>query len=275
MSIVESLRLRMWFVAAPVCSLAIACSPALYGQTDDFPEKLQRGCRNLDNCGRLVAEAEGRVAKCEENTIGRIRCSDARSDLIMARRLLTEQRYRLKRRQEEQEESELERKRLEAEREEIKAREQKRQQEKEAEEQRVREFEIEAERQRRFSEEKEAERDRQREYMRLLSPARRLQQLVRCHNEIQQCDALLDTLLQVAGSEQEKRQLVESNEKLKNGGETVWTGKQKTKASATSEGTGTGRSVKCCDGTLSPTCTCGRASLRGCCSHHRGVCGCE
>jgi len=35
------------------------------------------------------------------------------------------------------------------------------------------------------------------------------------------------------------------------------------------------KSVKCCDGTLSPSCMCGRASLRGCCSHHHGVCGCE
>jgi hypothetical protein len=34
------------------------------------------------------------------------------------------------------------------------------------------------------------------------------------------------------------------------------------------------RSVRCCDGTLSPSCMCG-ASLRGCCSHHGGVCGCE
>jgi hypothetical protein len=32
--------------------------------------------------------------------------------------------------------------------------------------------------------------------------------------------------------------------------------------------------VRCCDGVLSPTCMCG-GSLRGCCSHHGGVCGCE
>lgn len=30
--------------------------------------------------------------------------------------------------------------------------------------------------------------------------------------------------------------------------------------------------ARCCDGTLSPTCGCGRT--RGCCSHHGGVCGC-
>jgi hypothetical protein len=35
---------------------------------------------------------------------------------------------------------------------------------------------------------------------------------------------------------------------------------------------GGGGSVRCCDGTISPTCTCG--DLQGCCSHHRGVCGC-
>jgi hypothetical protein len=33
-------------------------------------------------------------------------------------------------------------------------------------------------------------------------------------------------------------------------------------------------SLRCCDGSLSPSCTCG-GSHRGCCSHHGGVCGCE
>ena len=35
----------------------------------------------------------------------------------------------------------------------------------------------------------------------------------------------------------------------------------------------TGAAV-CCDGTLSPSCLCGRP-LRGCCSWHGGVCGCD
>jgi hypothetical protein len=34
------------------------------------------------------------------------------------------------------------------------------------------------------------------------------------------------------------------------------------------------RSLRCRDGTLSPTCTCG-GSRRGCCSHHGGVAGCD
>jgi hypothetical protein len=33
-----------------------------------------------------------------------------------------------------------------------------------------------------------------------------------------------------------------------------------------------GDRVRCCDGTLSPSCTYSRSSLRGCCSHHGGVC---
>lgn len=37
-------------------------------------------------------------------------------------------------------------------------------------------------------------------------------------------------------------------------------------------GGGGGDRVKCCDGTLSPTCTYSRPSLRGCCSRHGGVC---
>ena len=34
-----------------------------------------------------------------------------------------------------------------------------------------------------------------------------------------------------------------------------------------------GGSLRCCDGTLSPSCECS-GSHRGCCSHHHGVCGC-
>jgi micrococcal nuclease len=35
-----------------------------------------------------------------------------------------------------------------------------------------------------------------------------------------------------------------------------------------------GRGLRCCDGSLSPSCSC-YGSHRGCCSHHGGVCGCE
>lgn len=33
--------------------------------------------------------------------------------------------------------------------------------------------------------------------------------------------------------------------------------------------------LRCVDGWLSPTCTCGRESRRGCCSGHGGVAGCS
>lgn len=36
-----------------------------------------------------------------------------------------------------------------------------------------------------------------------------------------------------------------------------------------------GARLLCNDGTLSPTCTCGRGSYRGCCSHHGGVSSCS
>lgn len=36
-----------------------------------------------------------------------------------------------------------------------------------------------------------------------------------------------------------------------------------------------GRMIMCCDGSSSPSCACGRASRRGCCSWHGGICGCE
>lgn len=47
--------------------------------------------------------------------------------------------------------------------------------------------------------------------------------------------------------------------------------KQPAEAPQTPAGGG-GDRVKCCDGTLSPTCTYSRPSLRGCCSRHGGVC---
>jgi hypothetical protein len=38
-------------------------------------------------------------------------------------------------------------------------------------------------------------------------------------------------------------------------------------------GAGGGGALRCCDGTLPPSCGCS-GSHRGCCSHHQGVCGC-
>lgn len=65
----------------------LACGPAVFGQTDDYPEKLRRGCGSVAQCRVLEVEAQGRVDRCKENTVGYIRCDDARADLRVARSL--------------------------------------------------------------------------------------------------------------------------------------------------------------------------------------------
>ncbi|MCB9603697.1 MAG: hypothetical protein H6722_09220 [Sandaracinus sp.] len=63
------------------------------------------------------------------------------------------------------------------------------------------------------------------------------------------------------------------------GREGVWSdrafeGRGRGAAAGDVRGEGEGARVVCRDGTSSPTCRCG-GSLRGCCSHHGGVAGCE
>lgn len=49
-------------------------------------------------------------------------------------------------------------------------------------------------------------------------------------------------------------------------------GKPAAPATAPARGGAGDEHLLCCDGTRSPTCSVGRASYRGCCSHHGGVC---
>ena len=63
--------------------LLTGCAAA-FGQTDTFPEKLQQGCKTEQECQRLVTEADARVSRCKDNTIGYIRCSDAQADQKIA-----------------------------------------------------------------------------------------------------------------------------------------------------------------------------------------------
>jgi hypothetical protein len=56
----------------------------MYGQTDDFPEKLKAGCKSLEECQQLKLEADARDGRCRENTIGYLRCSDTRADQMVA-----------------------------------------------------------------------------------------------------------------------------------------------------------------------------------------------
>lgn len=60
-----------------------ACA-AVFLQTDGFDEKLKQGCKTEDQCKQLQLEAQQRIIKCRDNTVGYIRCSDARADKLAA-----------------------------------------------------------------------------------------------------------------------------------------------------------------------------------------------
>jgi hypothetical protein len=276
--------------------MLMACSPAIYGQTDDFPEKLKAGCPTKQRCQDLVVEAQARTVRCEPNTIGRIRCDDAQADLLSAKQLLDRW-------------DDWERKRAEE-----------KAQKSATEEQFVLEREIaaqrrkhEEERTRALLEAKVAEQERQEaEYIRLSSPDRRMARLIKCYwsNE-NNCPSTLDRLLEATSDIDEKRRLVEFREaflakepeaqppegwnesevvvpkefaapmpkefKTPLAIQTHRVAKPRQEPAASpkvEQPTTLPQRVQCCDGTLSPSCMCGR-SLRGCCSHHHGVCGCE
>lgn len=59
------------------------CSNVLL-QNDGFSAKLEAGCQDEASCRRLQVEAEQRVLKCKDNTIGYVPCDEARADKLMA-----------------------------------------------------------------------------------------------------------------------------------------------------------------------------------------------
>src|SRR5690606_9864600 len=73
--------------------ISAGCAAA-FGQTDGFPRKLEVGCGDEPSCQQLVTEANARVSRCQPNTVGYIRCDDARADLQIAQGLLHEARER-------------------------------------------------------------------------------------------------------------------------------------------------------------------------------------
>jgi hypothetical protein len=73
-------------IALILVVLASGCASALL-QNDGFGEQLNAGCSTRDDCLRLEREAEARTHGCKENTIGYVRCADARADLETARNL--------------------------------------------------------------------------------------------------------------------------------------------------------------------------------------------
>src|SRR5690606_26824239 len=73
--------------------ISAGCAAA-FGQTDGFPRKLEVGCGDEPSCQQLVTEANARVSRCQPNTVGYIRCDDARAVLQIAQGLLHEARER-------------------------------------------------------------------------------------------------------------------------------------------------------------------------------------
>lgn len=233
----------------------------VYGQTDDFPEKLKTGCPDEPSCRALVREAQSRVDRCAPNTIGRIRCSDARADLRMAQSLLRDhERARIsaeneRRRRELEQRSREDAERRAIEREQV---ERAKAEAAEAEEKRR------AEQKAAWRAEQDARAAKRREdelrYFRLVGPVAREKELRACLAERLSCPDLLLTLLEVVDAG-ERQKLLSLNERL-------------LQQSFNSAPTPPRGSILCCDGTVSDSCVCG-GRLQGCCSSHGGVCGCK
>jgi hypothetical protein len=253
--------------------LLVACAEA-FGQTDGFPEQLKAGCNTEDQCKQLVAQARARQARCRDNTIGYVRCSDAQADHEIATALL----QRKVDAREKVEADQLAHQR-ELQNEEEKARRDERYNEqKAAEEAELKRrddavAEVKAEHDAKVAKAAKVVADQQ-ERLRLLGPDGRAVELKQClHDSTEGCDAVLMALMAVADSDAEKAGLVKLDQKLR--GELQR--KQDQFAATAPHGSGSssggGGDLYCGDGSVSG-CACS-GSHRGCCSHHGGVAGCR
>lgn len=283
------MRGSKWLVVC-VLSAAGGCGRGVFLQDDGFSASMPEECGSRWECVALLEEARRREATCEENTIGKVRCDEARADLHAVERM--KQRF---------DERERERLELVAERERAKA-EQEEESRARAEEEQERDEErrraLEAQRA-----EQAAEKARLDVYRFMTLPLR-IKRLVRCREDggelrrdlgvSRDCDTLLVDLLAVTEDDGDKQALVRANEETIDAARKAREAAAKREAakpdertkpysggsSASSNAPGAGTSssdggrLLCCDGSLSPSCTCS-GPRRGCCSHHGGVCGCE
>lgn len=302
--------------------LSLSGCSTLFLQEDGFGQRIPKECVDLESCEQLLQEARRRERSCEANTIGKVKCEDARSDTEQVHERW--QRFHQARQRQERQEQEQKEQQAEAERRD-RAEKLERERREEAQQQRA-----EAEGKRRQEEEEKSSR------MRLLSAvslwkveqsracrdawatlgcknapegateehaaactadcARAAQDAAtKAHDEA--LSACVQSYTGAAGrasphcvltvpasaearykdlpglckqrcQEQGKAKLAElAAERARKAAESKPAGG----APAGGSG-GSGDRVKCCDGTLSPTCTYSRPSLRGCCSHHGGVC---
>jgi hypothetical protein len=81
-------RLRLPRFFATLISLAAPGCATLYMQDDGFRQELAKGCTTEAACQALSEKAAARLQRCEPNTVGRVKCSDAQADDRQARSLL-------------------------------------------------------------------------------------------------------------------------------------------------------------------------------------------
>jgi hypothetical protein len=198
--------MRGLIAAAPV-ALALGCAGLGY-QDDGFRDRLRGGCDSVEQCERLAADAEIRAGRCRPNTIGYLRCDDAKADMINARVLVQRQRdaqAQLQAAREAQQRAELQRQ--EAER--LRLETEKRSRIETVRTARETEQALLQEEQRAVAET---------ERLKLLGRAGRDRELRRCYKSGEvSCRVVLQALLEVADSEAEKRALVALDQQLAGG----------------------------------------------------------
>lgn len=284
------MRGRKWLVVCLFFATAAAgCGRGVFLQDDGFSQSLPQECSSRWECTALLETARRREATCEPNTVGKVRCDEARADLHAVERM----KQRFDDRDAERLELAAERDRAEAERQ-------------EAERARTEEEALREEEERRAQEVRLAEQAAENarlDFYRPMTLQLRIQRLVRCQEDgaesrqdlgvSRNCDTLLVDLLAVTDDDGDKQALVRANEEAIDATRRAQEAEQKReeaqreaqarqdnrRASGPSKSQGGTRTsggdrLRCCDGTLSPSCMCG-GSRRGCCSHHGGVCGCE
>lgn len=279
-------RVSRQIMAAVFACACFSCGPSLFMQEDGFREKLTRPCSTVEACDELEAEASRRVQGCKENTVGYVRCADARADLETVKRWVS----KLKKADEDAAEA-------------ARAASNKKDREQAVEQAREQRAEQWLERvvsncERLLTDDgckagpsfvQEQDVDRCREACReriAVGQARLFERAVaRCaarvsnsRGEAPTCDldlpegssASLDARRTecldkcVERAKDAERRRVELEGELAGDA-----GAPKPASPAPTDN----RPVKCCDGSLSQSCTCG-GSVRGCCSRHGGVCGC-
>lgn len=73
----------MKWLACLAALLTASCSK-VFLQDDGFATRIQAGCSDEASCRRLALAAEQRTLTCKDNTVGYVRCADARADKLAA-----------------------------------------------------------------------------------------------------------------------------------------------------------------------------------------------